>query len=527
MRLYSTLAARPRRAAGAARSDRHVRLRPHRLCRAPTSATRAPSCSRCWYKRWLRERGYEVTLVHNITDVNDKIYEAAPGRERRARRQATEWYLEDTGRFGLDEVDLWPKVTETMDEIVAFIVELVERGYAYEVSGDVYFRVSRFQEYGRLSGQRPDQLEDEGAEPAQGGSARLRALEGEQAGGGHGVGLALGTRAAGLAHRVLGHGGEAARARVRDPRRGARPRLPAPRERVRAVARRAATSSRGSGCTTACFASPARRCRSRSATSRRSREVLDRWGRETLLLFFLTAHWRSPIDFSDETHGRRRRLGRTACARCSATRPSRPRRTPGSASQAVLDDDFNTPAALALHARVARSRPAAARARRLRPRRARRAGRGPGGGARPRAGAPGSPRREGLRRGRPAARADRSRGLGCARRLRRLPARPAGSDAGAVYGRRPVREALRGRRQVLELWATERASPPSRGWRRAARPDQAGAGDQRGRRHARPSGRARLDGAVPLRRRATSSRRRRAAARLPRPGHRSRAISAP
>ena len=47
----------------------------------------------CWYKRWLRERGYEVKLVHNITDVNDKIYEAAPGASAERARQATEWYL--------------------------------------------------------------------------------------------------------------------------------------------------------------------------------------------------------------------------------------------------------------------------------------------------------------------------------------------------------------------------------------------------------------------------------------------------
>ena len=118
-----------------------------------------------WYKRWLRERGYDVTLVHNITDVNDKIYEAAPGASAERARQATDWYLEDTGRFGLDEVDHWPKVTETMDEIVAFIADLIERGFAYEVDGDVYFRVARWPEYGRLSGQKPDQVEEQEPNP--------------------------------------------------------------------------------------------------------------------------------------------------------------------------------------------------------------------------------------------------------------------------------------------------------------------------------------------------------------------------
>ena len=81
------------------------------------------------------------------------------------------------------------------------------------------------------------------------------------------MGLAVGPGPAGLAHRVLGDGGGAARAGVRDPRRRARPRLPPPRERAGAVARARARVRARSGRTTACSASPARRCRSRSATS--------------------------------------------------------------------------------------------------------------------------------------------------------------------------------------------------------------------------------------------------------------------
>src|SRR3712207_4817426 len=71
-----------------------------------------------WLARWLRLRGHDVTLVHNITDVNDKIYEAAPGASADLAARATEWYLEDVARFGLEEVDHFPKVTESMDEIV-------------------------------------------------------------------------------------------------------------------------------------------------------------------------------------------------------------------------------------------------------------------------------------------------------------------------------------------------------------------------------------------------------------------------
>ena len=118
-----------------------------------------------WYARWLRRRGYEVTLVHNITDVNDKIYEAAPGASAEQAAKATEWYLDDVARFGLEEVDHYPRVTEKMDEIVRFIAELVERGVAYEVDGDVYFRVAKQPGYGRLSGQRPDQVEEQEPNP--------------------------------------------------------------------------------------------------------------------------------------------------------------------------------------------------------------------------------------------------------------------------------------------------------------------------------------------------------------------------
>src|SRR5712691_7307524 len=54
-----------------------------------------------WVRRWLREQGYEVVLVHNITDVNDKIYAAAPGASAELAARATGWYLEDVGDLGL------------------------------------------------------------------------------------------------------------------------------------------------------------------------------------------------------------------------------------------------------------------------------------------------------------------------------------------------------------------------------------------------------------------------------------------
>ena len=155
-------------------------------------------------------------------------------------------------RSGSGCPDEQPLATETIPEIVALIEELIASGHAYEAGGDVYFRVASFDELRRALRPAPRSGRGAGAEPAEGGSARLRALEGDEGGRGHVVGVAVGPRPAGLAHRVLGDGGEDARARVLDPRRRARPRLPAPRERARAVAGGRPPVRAGSGCTTAC-----------------------------------------------------------------------------------------------------------------------------------------------------------------------------------------------------------------------------------------------------------------------------------
>ena len=118
-----------------------------------------------WLAKWLGYRGYDVTFVHNITDVNDKIYEAAPGRSAERARDATQWYLEDTDAFGLGRPDVLPLATETIPEIVALIEQLAAAGHAYESDGDVYYRVASFSDYGRLSGQRPDQVEEQEPNP--------------------------------------------------------------------------------------------------------------------------------------------------------------------------------------------------------------------------------------------------------------------------------------------------------------------------------------------------------------------------
>src|ERR687886_2244910 len=85
-----------------------------------------------WLKRWLELQGYDVTLVENITDINDRIYEAAPNHSAELAERASQWYVEDTGALGLGRPDHEPKATQTIAEIIALIEALIRDGYAYE-----------------------------------------------------------------------------------------------------------------------------------------------------------------------------------------------------------------------------------------------------------------------------------------------------------------------------------------------------------------------------------------------------------
>jgi cysteinyl-tRNA synthetase len=299
-----------------------------------------------WYARWLRLRGYDVTLVHNITDVDDKIFVAAPGRSGERADEATAWYFEDIGRFGLDEVDHFPRVTETMAEIVAFIVDLVEAGFAYEVGGDVYFRVARSPEYGVLSGQRPDQVEEQEPNPRKEDPrdfALWKASKPEEdrswespwgpgRPGWHIECSAMASKFLGPRFEIHGggrdivfphHENELAQSRAHGD------------EFARIWMHNGMLRFTGEKM-------------SKSAGNIESiAEVLDRWGSETTLLFFLTAHWRSPIDYSDERMAEAQ--ARAEGLRETFRNPSEP--APEGAweqFQDALDDDFSTPEALAL-----------------------------------------------------------------------------------------------------------------------------------------------------------------------------------
>jgi cysteinyl-tRNA synthetase len=123
--------------------------------------------------RFLRSEGYKTKLVVNVTDINDKIYDAAgkAGESSEAfAERMTRAYFEDTDRLGLGRPDAEPLATETIEPIVSLISDLIETGHAYESGGDVYFRVRSFDGYGKLSNRRPEDM-DQGEEA---GSASLK-----------------------------------------------------------------------------------------------------------------------------------------------------------------------------------------------------------------------------------------------------------------------------------------------------------------------------------------------------------------
>jgi len=297
-----------------------------------------------WLRSWLRANGYETTLVHNITDVNDKIYDAAPGASGALAEEATQWYLTDTADLGLGLPDALPKVTDHLPEIVHFIEQLVDAGHAYAVEGDVYFRVASYPEYGRLSGQRPDQVEEQEPNPLKEDARDFALWKANKPGedtawespwgrgrpGWHIECSALAESLLGESFEIHGggldlvfphHENELAQSRA----------LGHPFARIwthNGMLRFTGEKMSKSVGNIATL-----------------REALDAWGREAILVFFLSGHWRKPIDFSEET------MAQASAQAESFRNVFRGTSEPGGdwgALAAALDDDFNTPEALAL-----------------------------------------------------------------------------------------------------------------------------------------------------------------------------------
>ena len=112
-------------------------------------------------RRYLEYVGYDVDYVLNFTDVDDKLIKAANELGEEVPEIAERFikaYKEDVAKLHVQEAVKHPRVTESMDEIIAFIQGLVDKGYAYEVDGDVYYRTRKFDGYGKLSHQSIDEL---------------------------------------------------------------------------------------------------------------------------------------------------------------------------------------------------------------------------------------------------------------------------------------------------------------------------------------------------------------------------------
>ncbi len=120
-----------------------------------------PICAFDVLRRYLKYRGYKVTYVQNFTDVDDKIIKKA-NEEGVTAHEISEKYIaeykKDAHGLNVMDADIHPKVTESMDIIIDIVKVLVEKGYAYESNGDVYFRTSKFKDYGKLSKMPIDEL---------------------------------------------------------------------------------------------------------------------------------------------------------------------------------------------------------------------------------------------------------------------------------------------------------------------------------------------------------------------------------
>ncbi|MBM6940067.1 cysteine--tRNA ligase [Limosilactobacillus coleohominis] len=113
-------------------------------------------------RRYLEYIGYQVNYVSNFTDVDDKMIKAAHDQGITVPELADKYikaFMEDTNAINIEPATMHPRATENIPEIIDFVQKLIDKGYAYVVDGDVYYRARKFKNYGQLSGQSIDDLE--------------------------------------------------------------------------------------------------------------------------------------------------------------------------------------------------------------------------------------------------------------------------------------------------------------------------------------------------------------------------------
>jgi cysteinyl-tRNA synthetase len=307
-------------------------------------------------KRFLEHEGYEVTLVVNITDVNDKIYDAARAAGRASEelaKEMTEHYRADTDALALGRPDHEPLASETMDAIVDYIAVLVQSGHAYEAGGDVYFRVRSDPDYGSLSHRRVEDMDQgEGVEGAerkqdpldfalwkahkQGEDTKWESPWGPGRPGWHIECSAMAEQLLGVGFDIHGGGSD----------------LVFPHHENEAAQTRAA---RGAELARLWMHNGMiQRTGEKMAKSLGNieplHEVLERHGRDAVVMYLISGHYRQPLVFSgaelDDAERRVYRI-RDALRRVQADRPGPP--DLAHHKEAFFDalaNDFNTPAAL-------------------------------------------------------------------------------------------------------------------------------------------------------------------------------------
>ena len=113
-------------------------------------------------RRYMEYRGYEVNFVQNFTDIDDKMINKANEENTTVKEIGDKYiceYYKDADGLNIKRATTNPRATEYINEIIDFVSGLIEKGYAYEVNGDVYFRTKKFEEYGQLIGQDLDDLQ--------------------------------------------------------------------------------------------------------------------------------------------------------------------------------------------------------------------------------------------------------------------------------------------------------------------------------------------------------------------------------
>ena len=308
-------------------------------------------------KRFLVAEGYDVTFVANVTDINDKIYAAAtaagvPSDE--LAREMTAAYREDTDALGLGRPDHEPLASETIPAIESLIERLVDGGHAYASDGDVYFSVRSYPAYGELSHRDIERMDQgEGTEGIQrkrdphdfalwkglkeGEDTHWDSPWGPGRPGWHIECSAMAEELLGLDFEIHGGGSD----------------LIFPHHENEAAQTRAA---HGEPLTRMWMHVGMVRLRDEKMSKSLGnvfglRETLERYGPETLLMYFSGAHWRQPMEFDDD------RLG-AAAARAAGIREAARGLIDGSSPEwsaplrerffDALARDFNTPRALAV-----------------------------------------------------------------------------------------------------------------------------------------------------------------------------------